>query len=307
VDRKIKVALPVTIYVLVAVWVYIEIRGLEPLAFLEEKWEGGQSAYLTESLNTQPTLSFDAGTRSGIIDMHEQVRNRAQANLLLKVMDKVGISRTCLAAAPLNIFTQNPQHRYEKFHDNNALLLDLKREHPRRLCVFVTLDPLHANNVDILKKYIQQGASGVKLYLGHPGRSASGPYHVMPMTDPRLYSLLRYLQHQRIPNVFTDISLGRIKRHIAGFEAWAASRQYFKQFLTDHADRIMFASGVLSESASDEQYLLNNLGSYMFIMEKPVFQFFHKPARGMRGLELEDETLQKIYQASALNFLLSDR
>jgi predicted TIM-barrel fold metal-dependent hydrolase len=293
-----------------------------------------------------------------IIDVHEHAQTQAEAERLLKAMDRYGIQRTCLLAATIYTFTLNNKYGFEQYKENNDELLRIKQRWPDRFCAFVTFDPAVDDAVPFVKDAVARGADGVKLFLGHGASTGKGPFHVMPLDDPRMepfwtwaeetqlpilmhVNLIKYwdemisvlerhpylrlcLPHfglhknteqrlarlgwifDRYPNVFTDVSYGYYTFQIEGFEALAKWRTRSRQYLQKYADRIMFASDMVLEATKDEPYIDDTLRSYRQFHEEKKFRLFLVPSAVMHGMELDDESLRKIYEAAPARFLLLD-
>ena len=110
----------------------------------------------------------------------------------------------------------------------------------------------------------------------------------------------------RYPNVYTDLSYGYYTFQIEGFESLAKWRTRSRDWLTRHADRVMFASDMVLEKTKDEAYIENTLRSYRQFNEMRAFRLFLVPSRLMHGMGLDDDTLAKMYEQAPKNFLLLD-
>lgn len=134
-----------------------------------------------------------------IIDVHEHLQTDRDAALLVASMDALGVRMSCLQGSSFYTFTLDNQYGFERFHENNEKLLELKQKHPGRFCAFVTLDPPDAGNLERLKSYVQRGADGLKLYLGHGAKHGKGPFHMMALNDARMRPLYAYAQKIQLP------------------------------------------------------------------------------------------------------------
>jgi predicted TIM-barrel fold metal-dependent hydrolase len=314
-------------------------------------------AYLSED---DPNVKItDIGpNRYRIIDIHEHAQTMTEAERLLKAMDDFGVQRTCLQSATIYTFTLNNKYGFEQYKENNDVLLDIKARWPDRYCAFVTVDPADPEHLNIIKDAVARGADGVKLYLGHGAATGKGPFHVMPIDDPRLeafwayaediqlpvlmhVNLIKYwdetisllerhpylrlcLPHfglhkntdarlqrlgwifDRYPNTFTDVSYGYYTFQVEGFESLAKWRSRTREYLQRYAERIMFASDMVLEPTKDLAYINDTLRSYRQFHEAERFRLFLVPSAVMHGMDLDDETLKKIYEVSATRFLLLD-
>jgi predicted TIM-barrel fold metal-dependent hydrolase len=316
-----------------------------------------KKAYLDED---DPSVKTgDSGpNRWKIVDVHEHVQTEAEAERLLRAMDRYGVQRTCLLAATIYTFTLNNKYGFEQYKENNDEILRIKKRWPDRFCAFVTFDPAVDDGVALVKEAVARGADGVKLFLGHGAATGKGPFHVMPLDDPRMepfwawaeemqvpvlmhVNLIKYwdetisllekhphlrlcLPHfglhknteqrlarlgwifDRYPNVFTDMSYGYYTFQVEGFEALAKWRTRSRQYLQRYADRILFASDMVLEPTKDEPYIDDTLRSYRQFIESKRFRLFIVPSAVMHGMDLDDETLTKIYEQSPARFLLLD-
>lgn len=118
--------------------------------------------------------------------------------------------------------------------------------------------------------------------------------------DRLSWLLLRY------PNLYTDISFGWHQFHEEGFRALARWRSRSKKFLTDHADKIMFASDMVIERTKDKAYVDDTLRSYFQLLENDKLRLFLVPELTMHGLNMGKPALQKIYWDAPARFLMLD-
>ena len=137
--------------------------------------------------------------RYQIIDIHEHAQTMAEAERLLVAMDKYGVKRTCLMAATIYTFTLNNKYGFEQFKENNDVLLEIKQRWPDRFCAFVTFDPSQPGNLELVQEAMRRGADGVKLYLGHGAATGKGPFHVMPIDDPRMEPFWAWAEETQVP------------------------------------------------------------------------------------------------------------
>lgn len=179
-----------------------------------------------------PQLRIDTlgPRRFAIIDIHEHAETEADVERVLAAMSRLGIERACFVASARVTFDHRFQGGFEGFEENNEALLRAKAKHPDRVCVFVTLHPPDAGNVDKLARYVARGADGLKLYLGHPGRTASEPFHMMPLDDPRMDPVFAYAEQTQLP-ITMHVDLGpygeELNRLLARFPALRVNLPHF--------------------------------------------------------------------------------
>jgi len=164
----------------------------------------GEAKNLAYATTDDPSLKVDAAPSSAykVIDIHEHVVDEKRAQMLLEGMDKLGIQRSCLMGTSWYTFTLDDQFGFERYHDNNLLIIELKNKHPDRFCAFPTLDPEAEGNLERLQDYVAKGADGLKLYLGHGAAHGKGPFHSMPLDDPRMLPIYEYCQRTQLPILF---------------------------------------------------------------------------------------------------------
>jgi predicted TIM-barrel fold metal-dependent hydrolase len=155
-----------------------------------------------------------------IIDVHEHVQGEKEAQVLLQEMDKFGVQRTCLMGTTKYTFTLSNRYGFEGFKENNEANIAMKKKWPDRFCAFVTINPLDEGNVALLQDYVKRGADGLKLYIGHGGSSGSGPFHSMPIDDPRMDPVFAWAEEVQLPIVlhvnldkFWDEMLNVLEKH----------------------------------------------------------------------------------------------
>lgn len=137
-----------------------------------------------------------------IIDVHEHLQDQREAERLLEAMDALGVERACVLAATTYTYTLNQKYGFEGWQENNEEVLRIKARWPDRFSAFVTIDPLEPDHLGRLQDYVARGADGLKLFLGHGESHGKGPFHVMPLNDPRMDPLYAWLQETQLPFVY---------------------------------------------------------------------------------------------------------
>lgn len=143
-----------------------------------------------------------------VIDMHEHIMNLELAGLFLKAMDELKIQKTVLAGTSTFTFTLSNKYGFEHYLEHNEEILRIAKKYPDRFIPFPTLDPTELDNLNRLKDYVRRGAHGIKLYVGHGGSTGKGPFHSMPLDDPRLRAIYAYCQEHQLP-ILLHINLMR--------------------------------------------------------------------------------------------------
>ena len=140
----------------------------------------------------------------GIINVHEHLQSMGRVEDLLNVMDKLEIQKTILVGSSRFTFTLNENHGFTRVDENNKALLEIALLYPERFEAWPTINPLDADKLDKFKKLVGNGATGLKLYLGHGFRGKNGSYyfHVMPMDSPEMFPVYEFCQDNFLPICF---------------------------------------------------------------------------------------------------------
>lgn len=136
-----------------------------------------------------------------IIDTHEHIQSRQEAQKLLTAMDREGIERVVLVGSPSELlFGGNSKGLcFGNPEQNNEELLAIISIYPQRFFAFATYSPKDVHAVGKLRDFLQRGGTGLKLYTGHY------LYHDrlgVPLDAPHLMDLYAFCERQRVPIVF---------------------------------------------------------------------------------------------------------
>jgi predicted TIM-barrel fold metal-dependent hydrolase len=102
-----------------------------------------------------------------LINVHEHIQSRKELPLLLKTMDKSEIERVVLLGSSAFTITSDYRAGFTNYEANNREILCIRNSHPDRIEAWPTLYPLARKKLEKLRHYVDLGASGLKLYIGH--------------------------------------------------------------------------------------------------------------------------------------------
>ena len=105
------------------------------------------------------------------------------------------------------------------------------------------------------------------------------------------------------PGLFLGLSFGGTRWQVQGFEKLARWPRRYARFLSRHEDRFLFSGSTVVSMDIAEDYPLRLLRSYRQLLEMKAFRFYEKSTRPMRGLQLNDRTLKRIYEEGPARFL----
>ncbi len=136
-----------------------------------------------------------------LIDSHEHIQSLEQASIYLAAMDYLGIGKMCLMGSSKFTLTLNEKDGFIEVDENNEELIKIIEAYPERFEAWPTVDPLDRDKLKKFKSLVKQGATGLKLYLGHGYVTADNEYmfHPIAMDDPGMMSLYRYCEENYIP------------------------------------------------------------------------------------------------------------
>lgn len=155
---------------------------------------------------TGPTLLPDPR----IINVHEHLMKSSLLAGYGRACEAVGIAATVFVGSS-GYTLHGGRSGFDEHHINNEFLCSLARIDPQRVYAWITFDPQRDDMVPQLEKYLAQGATGVKLYLGHTGKLGNGdPFHCMELDDPRMIPLYDFCDARRVP-ILAHINAGRFR------------------------------------------------------------------------------------------------
>ena len=139
-----------------------------------------------------------------IVNVHEHVQGVENTEKLLREMDALGFGKTILLGSPWFTIALYERAGFTRYDENNAAIVEMARAHPDRFEAWPTVNPLDPDKVSKIKALVDQGATGVKLYLGHGYTARRGGYifHPVAMDDPGMFGLYQYLAENHLPVCF---------------------------------------------------------------------------------------------------------
>jgi len=137
---------------------------------------------------------------TGIVNAHEHIQSRKEVPNLLEGMEMAGVAKTVLVGS--SWFTITLRGGFVRYDENNREILEIAKLYPKTFIPFVTMDPEDPEKLNKLKKYVEDGACGVKLYSGHGGKTQEKPFHVLPLDDPGMMEVYAYCESVNLPILF---------------------------------------------------------------------------------------------------------
>ena len=146
--------------------------------------------------------------RSGfnIINAHEHVQSEENIPMLRKAMEDCQVEKMVMLGTSDFTFFLDPEYGFTGYDENNKTILGISNKYPDVFAALVTMDPRDEEKLEKLKKYIDAGAAGVKLYNGHG--SFYDMFFNMPLDDPGMMEVYEYCEQEGIP-ILHHINTGR--------------------------------------------------------------------------------------------------
>ena len=146
--------------------------------------------------------------RSGfnIINAHEHVQSEENIPMLRKAMEDCQVEKMVMLGTSDFTFFLDPEYGFTGYDENNETIVGISNEYPDIFAALVTMDPRDEEKLEKLKKYIADGAAGVKLYNGHG--SFYDMFFNMPLDDPGMMEVYEYCEQEGIP-ILHHINTGR--------------------------------------------------------------------------------------------------
>ena len=114
---------------------------------------------------SQNPLVLDPAS-GGIVNTHEHFQSLAEAAKYLEAARQNGIVRTVILGSPEATLLKEREGFFGE-RKYNLEVLKMGRAWPERFIVFPTVNPEDPRKLEKLKRYLAEGASGLKLYSGH--------------------------------------------------------------------------------------------------------------------------------------------
>jgi predicted TIM-barrel fold metal-dependent hydrolase len=185
------------IVILVLLFIGLRQRGLLPLWI--DNLPSSQISEISEEVKEK---------RAGfhIINAHEHVQSEENLPTLRKAMQDCQVEKLVMLGTSDFTFYLDPDYGFTGYDENNNTIVKISTENPDEFAALVTMDPRDEDKLEKLKKYMEEGAAGVKLYNGHG--SFYDLYFKMPLDDPGMMEVYGYCEQEGIP-ILHHVNTGR--------------------------------------------------------------------------------------------------
>jgi len=185
------------IVILVLLFIGLRQRGWLPLWI--DKLPSSQVAELSAETRER-RAGFD------IINAHEHVQSEENIPMLKQAMEDCQVEKMVMLGTSDFTFYLNPDYGFTGYDENNEIIIKISNENPDEFAALITMDPRDDMKLEKLKRYIDAGAAGVKLYNGHG--SFYDLFFKMPLDEPGMMEVYEYCEKESIP-ILHHINSGR--------------------------------------------------------------------------------------------------
>ncbi len=218
---------------------------------------------------------------AAIINMHEHIQSIGEGDKLIEAMDKNNISVTVLLGSPRQ--TLYFKGGFSGYDENNEELLKIAEAYPGRFIIYPTINPLDKDKLEKFKKYIEKGATGLKLYTGHT------LFYNVSLDNPTMDEIYEYCEDNGIPIMF----------HVNPYYY----QDEFENFLKKYPNLRVICPHFCLSSINDERlrYLLD---TYPNLYSDISFGFDPYAEDGFKRVSKNPEKFRDIFEKYQDRFLL---
>lgn len=136
-----------------------------------------------------------ASPYTNLINAHEHLYKVADLDRYLPAARKAGIATTVVVASPKFTLDGKGGEKGEPSASENFenVVLAAAKQYPGEIIPFCTIDPKNPDKLERLKKHVEMGAKGIKIYSGHSN------YYDGPLDPPDMDPVWAYLEETQLP------------------------------------------------------------------------------------------------------------
>jgi len=181
--RRTNYRLILTITILIAVSNFI--------MYLIMSGETGQPIrYSTASSTIEPTAPL---RDFKVVNAHDHLYSEKYLPKYFRAAEKTGIVRTLFVASSEYTLKGSPYSPKDGNEENSEIMLDVARKYPGKIIPFCTFHPSDPDKLEKLKRYVAEGAMGLKLYTGH------GNFYDRPLDVEDMLPVYAYCEETGLP------------------------------------------------------------------------------------------------------------
>ncbi len=128
-----------------------------------------------------------------VVNAHEHLFKRSHLDKYFGACQTTGIVRTLFVASS-DFTLMGKGHDATRGNDWNSMeIIRAAKEYPGKIVPMCTIHPTDPEKLDKIKRYVAQGAKGLKLYTGH------GSFWERPLDDESMFDIYAYCENTGLP------------------------------------------------------------------------------------------------------------
>ena len=274
------------------------------------------------------------GSNIPAIDVHEHIMlNKSDTAKLISIMEQSKISKIVLLDTPSITFGKN--NLFEDYDQNVEKQLQMKTLYPDRFLVLYTYPPWDAQGPEKVEKYYKEGIDGLKFYNGvlhdllgpinstamYAAYQKARELNLSVIMHAEALDKEQFAEFEQVLNAFPDVIF--VCPHLCGSAEnltvldlmlkqhanlytdsgpWhrvgtfaVKNPEEFRNFFIKHQDRIMYATDIVQENISSENFVQKWFQCDRDLLEKINFLCF-KEKGWLQGMHLPEDVLKNIYE-----------
>jgi len=128
-----------------------------------------------------------------VVNAHDHLYRRDHLPKYFKAAERTGVTRTLFVASSAQTLLGSKGRRDQMNDQNSMEILAAAEEHPGKIIPFCTLYPGDPEKLDKIKKFVADGAMGLKLYSGH------SKFHERPLDVDDMLPVYAYCEQTGLP------------------------------------------------------------------------------------------------------------
>jgi predicted TIM-barrel fold metal-dependent hydrolase len=128
-----------------------------------------------------------------VVNAHEHLMARKFLDKYLSAAQETGVLKTLFVASSDYTLKGSKFEQTAGNDENTGAILAAAREFPDKIVPYCTIHPGDPDKLDKIRKYVAEGAKGLKLYTGH------GSFYDRPLDAPDMLAVYAYCEETRLP------------------------------------------------------------------------------------------------------------
>jgi predicted TIM-barrel fold metal-dependent hydrolase len=137
-----------------------------------------------------------------LVNAHEHLYRVEDFERYLPAAEKMGIVKTLFVASSDFTLLGSGHDPREGNEQNTYTVIECAKRYPNKVIPFATVHPDESDLVSRVKRYLRDGARGIKLYTGHPN------FYDRPLDAETLLPLYAFCEQAQVPIVW-HVNLGK--------------------------------------------------------------------------------------------------